>query len=127
MVKKPRKKIKKPPTVPSLDEVLQDLKNVRLVADDAPTITTSNFTINNIAALMQLGFNTETVQNRYDNPFWNEFMQKLKDLERLKIIENEIANIHARLALEKQETQEKTEQLRRDIEKKKAILAKIKK
>lgn len=126
MVKKARKKNKKTPACPSLEEMLHDLEHLEFPNDDEASTTTPFSTSISLSTLLRLGFDPENYSNRYNNPFWHKFMQNLKDLERLKTIEKEISNISNKLVLEKQKTESQTENLRRDIEKQKALLAKIK-
>lgn len=112
MVKKPRKKAKKVPVAPTLVDVLHDLENI----EDGNQVNSAIPTGIDISALTRLGLDPSNQPTRSTDPFWREFMQNLKDLERLKIIETEIYNIRTRLAMERQDVANYNEQLRQDIE-----------
>lgn len=124
MVKKPRKKSKKMPAVPTLGDVLHDLENMELVQDGSQANTSIPTTIG-LSTITRFDVDSTNPPIRSTDPFWRDFMQNLKDLERLKIIESEIYNIRTRLAVERQDAANHNEELRQNIEKQKAVLTKV--
>lgn len=101
------------PAPPTLEEVLHDLENFEFISNAASAITTLPAALNFTFPRLRLDSGIPLI--RLSDPFWCDFMQNLKDLERMRIIEDEVCKIRSKLSLEKEETANQSEQLQKTL------------